>query len=819
MRRPPCWFIPVLLLLVSPLRGENLLSPVDKASTDPNAASPWRTYTWEGDGRFAVVEGGRHGGKCLELEADAPGGNISWIQDLQLDPDSDYRLVAWIKTEDLQASTGRGVVVHLDGDERLTKEFSGTNDWTRVEAVVRPVRGDVAVHCSLGGWGLAAGRVWIDDLSLEKIPAVGAPIEVTIDAGKPGAPINPFIYGQFIEHLGRCIYGGIWAEMLEDRKFFFPITDEYDPYRPAQGNLFPVVDASPWEVLGPAGSVEMSTAGSFVGAHTPLVAPDSGIRQNDLGLVAGRDYVGHVWLKSPQGEAIVSISLVWGDGENERQTLQVSVAGAEYQRFPLRFTSQGSTDESRLEIRVAGAPCFLGTLSLMPADNVRGFRADTLALLKELGATMYRWPGGNFVSGYDWRDGIGPRDHRPPRKNPAWTGVEHNDVGIDEFVDFCREVGAEPIVAVNTGFGDAYSAAQEVEYCNGSADTIGGSWRAGNGHPEPYGVRYWCVGNEMWGAWQHGFMKLRHYTQKHNLVADAMRRVDPNVVLVASGDLDTRNRPDDPGEQRGWSEGMLQECADHMDLISEHFYRGRVPWTSENEIPVSKHVGMLRESIRQKANGHRELQKKLFASEQASSATAQGEGPRIVPIAMDEWNFWHRNYYYGELGCRYDLTDALGIAAGLHEYFRNSDIIQMAHYAQTVNVIGCVKTTKTDAFLSTTALPLLLYSHQFGTVPLAVSGNFDEESLDVAAARTEDGSALTIGIVNPNESEQTLHLKVVGATVGRTATVWRIAGDDPTAFNTVDNQPVTIDEERDVPLGDELTVPPYSVSLYRVSME
>jgi alpha-N-arabinofuranosidase len=117
----------------------------------------------------------------------------------------------------------------------------------------------------------------------------------------------------------------------------------------------------------------------------------------------------------------------------------------------------------------------IGTVSLMPADNVRGMRRDTLALLKKLNAPGYRWPGGNFVSGYDWRDGIGPRDRRPPRRNPAWTGVEHSDFCIDEFLDFCCEVQAEPMIAANTGFGDACTAAQEVEYCNAGPDTIGGS--------------------------------------------------------------------------------------------------------------------------------------------------------------------------------------------------------------------------------------------------------------------------------------------------------------------------------------------------------
>ena len=136
-----------------------------------------------------------------------------------------------------------------------------------------------------------------------------------------------------------------------------------------------------------------------------------------------------------------------------------------------------------------------------------------------------------------------------------------------------------------------------------------------------------------------------------------------------------------------------------------------------------------------------------------------------MPIAMDEWNYWHKGYVYGELGCQYSLADALGIAAGLHEYFRNSDIIQMANYAQTVNVIGCIKTTKTAAFFDTTALPLLLYRREFGTVPLEVTGNQGDRALDVVAAKTKDGRAITIGIVNPQAKPQSMKVKFDGVKV------------------------------------------------------
>jgi len=406
----------------------------------------------------------------------------------------------------------------------------------------------------------------------------------------------------------------------------------------------------------------------------------------------------------------------------------------DYTKYDFQFTARRSTEKASLEIRIDGAACLVGTVSLMPADNVDGLRADTLALLKELDATMYRWPGGNFVSGYDWRDGIGPRDRRPPRKNPAWSGVESNDFGIDEFVAFCRRLGAEPLITVNTGFGDAYSAAQEVEYCNGSTKTVGGSWRAANGHPEPYGVKWWCVGNEMFGPWQLGFMQLNHYVLKHNQVAESMRKVDPTIKLIGVGALGHFNRQHDPRQPGGWSRVMLQRCADHMDLISEHFYCG-----PKDELLA--HVRQIPERIRQKAEGHRRLREELPELKD-----------KDIRIAMDEWNYWSRPYEYGELGCIYRLRDALGVAAGLHEYFRNTDIIAMAHYAQTVNVIGCIKTTKTHAAFATTALPLMLYRKHFGTLPVAVQ---TEGNLDVMAALSKDGKTLTVGIVPTGAARRT----------------------------------------------------------------
>jgi alpha-N-arabinofuranosidase len=642
------------------------------------------------------------------------------------------------------------------------------------------------------------------------LPAAAStsPIEVKLDAARSSAPISPFIYGQFIEHLGRCIYGGIWAEMLEDRKFYFPITADYAPYRSLRNSAFPVVGASPWQIVGNAGAVTMVREKAFVGSHAPRLQAGAGVRQRDLGLVAGRAYEGYVWALPLTGRAVLEVGLSWGEGPADRTTTRLALVGTDYSKQAFRFTAAAGTETGgALELRVVEGEVLLGPPSLMPADHVRGMRADTLALLKQLNSTIYRWPGGNFASGYDWRDGIGDRDRRPPRKNPAWTGVEHNDFGTDEFIAFCRELGTEPMIAVNTGFGDAYSAAQWVEYCNAAPSTIGGGWRRQNGHAPPYGVKYWCVGNEMFGPWQLGFMQMHHYTQKHNLVAAAMWKIDPSLVLVAVGDLTTINRNHDPDQAKSGktcSHIMLEQCAGHLTMLSEHFYNGRVPWTKDGRTDLLTHVGMLRDSIRRKAEGHRKLQ--------ASLPHLQG---RLVPIAMDEWNYWHREYAYGELGCVYELADGLGVAAGLHEYFRQSDLITMAHYAQTVNVIGAIKTTKTAAEMETTGLVLQLYRAKFGQIPLVIDGDF--APLDVAAALTSDRKTLTIGVVNPTTATVDLRLLLAGREFAGSATRWHLTGPDAQAHNSP-GKPRAVDVHRWEGATAGLQAPALSCSLFELPL-
>ena len=624
----------------------------------------------------------------------------------------------------------------------------------------------------------------------------GATVNVAVN--ETGAPIQKYIYGQFIEHLGRSIYGGIWAEMLMDRKFYYPITDEYSPWAMATESFwaggstleYPYLARSPWQVVGSAGNLVMNSDDPYVGEHTPVIKVNgqkAGIQQNELSVLEGKNYVGRVILAGETSLLPISIQLSTPDGQTE--TITIENISSEFQTYPIEFTPGFTSDSTSLGIFSEGVGSLrIGTVSLMPADNIKGWRRDVVGLLKELNSPVYRWPGGNFVSGYNWRDGIGERDKRPPRKNPAWKGVEHNDVGIHEYMELMELINSEAFIAVNTGLGTVEEVAEEIQYCNGSVDSDMGRLRASNGHPEPYGVKWWAVGNEMYGDWQLGHMPLSEYVKKHNSMAEAIWDVDSTAKLIAVGHV---------GE---WSETMLANSSNHMDLLSEHIYATG----SENS---TEHMGLVANLIKEVADAHRKYRDSIPNLKQ-----------KDIQIAMDEWNYWYGDYIYGELGVRYYHKDALGIAKGLHEYFRNSDLYFMANYAQTVNVIGSIKTTPNAAGFATTGLPLKLYRNQFGSIPVKVENNSTD--LDIVAAITSNKDFITLAIVNEKATTVEIAFDFGDKKIGNNGKQWLIQNDDLMAYNDPGTPPRVKIEETDVLLKNhQLEIQPYSIHLVRLDID
>ena len=411
-------------------------------------------------------------------------------------------------------------------------------------------------------------------------------IAVTIDATKVGPPISKYLYGQFLEHIGDLVNDNIWAEMLDDRKFYFPITAEPPAGPPARpGRRRPAPHR--WTPIGGDAVVTMDAAQAYVGDQSPAVTLSPrelhGIQQDGLAVRTGRAYTGRIVVAGPAG-GTVTVSLVWGPGPGDRQTVDVGTA-PEYRTAALHFQAAGDNDNARLEIAGIGTGVLhIGAVSLMPASNVDGFRAEVIAALRQLHSGVYRFPGGNFVSGHEWRNAIGDPDKRPPIMDPVWHAVQPNDVGTDEFLTLCRLLDVEGYITVNAGFGDAWSAGRLVEYVNGAVTTPMGKLRAANGHPEAYHVRFWGIGNEPWGDWQLGFMPVEQFALKHQLFAKAMRRVDPTITLIAAGampDAMTGSKQSqringqivpDYLSPADWSGSLLARCLDTTDLISEHFY-------------------------------------------------------------------------------------------------------------------------------------------------------------------------------------------------------------------------------------------------------
>jgi alpha-N-arabinofuranosidase len=664
------------------------------------------------------------------------------------------------------------------------------------------------------------------------------PITVTIDVGKTRAPITKYVYGQFIEHLGGIINNGIWAEMLDDRKFYHPVVSQMQTTNAVSGRRGQL---RRWTPIGPDEFVTMDTSHPYVGDHTPLVKLDEsaarGIQQTGLVVRKGREYVGHVMLASDRGANVV-VSLVWGTNASSRQTIALKKPGAAYEKVSLAFTAEEDSDNARLEIAGTGKGAFhIGAVSLMPADNVQGFRREVTALLKQLHSGVYRFPGGNFVSGHEWRDAIGERDKRPPTMDYAWNAVQANDVGMDEFMILCSLLDVEPYITVNAGFGDAWSAAQLVEYANGAPTTPMGKLRAANGHPQPYRIKWWGIGNEMYGDWQLGVMPLQQYEIKHNSFAKAMRQVDPTIKLIGSGAMPdemtvtlqnkriTGKVLTEYGSPGDWTGGMLAKCLDNMDLISEHCYcnnnqhfdleRGAYANTEDSLVEWARRPA---NRVRAKYEHYEEYLNRIPAFKE-----------KRIPINLDEWS-----YARGMPPNSYRPVPSY--AWVFHEMFRHSEVFQMAAFTFATS---CLSANRAEAVLNPVGLVFKLYRDHFGTLPVEVSGNSpppppkypvggdqpkvnagsDTFPLDVAAALSNDRKTLTVAVVNPTDSEQRLDLSIKGGELTGKGRLWRMAPTNINATIVVGQKPqVEIEEHQVDAVPNTATIAPISVNIYEFTV-
>lgn len=668
--------------------------------------------------------------------------------------------------------------------------------------------------------------------ALPAAAAARAGLSAAVHAGKSGHPISQLMYGGFIEHIGNLINYSLWSEVLDDRKFYHAVDSKALPKPPGfVSRMMP--QPNKWVPIGPDSDVTMDTSAPYVGQHSPRVrlAGESprGLAQSGLAL-ARRRYVGRTVLAADTPTDL-TVTLVWGKGAGERETARVA-ANRNWATVSFEFDCRGETTGGRLEIAGTGSGAFrIGAVSLMPADNVQGFRADTMALLAEMDCKMLRMPGGNFVSGYDWQNTIGDPDRRPPVMDPQWHAVQPNDVGVDELLRMCREIlHVEPEWCVNTGFGEPRSGAELVQYVNGAASTEWGAVRAANGRPEPYKVRYWNVGNEMYGHWQLGHMALDQYVIKHNLFADAMRAVDPSIYIIAPGGfvdemttgqgiVENSGSPLVPyGSDRDWAGGMLQHCWGKFDALATHAYP---PENKHFNLTTGKNVEIEQtlvewaqapaQRVATMADCWQEYKKRFPALEQGT-----------VKVFFDEWAYHFRP----------DLKGCLAIARTFHEFCRHSDFIEMAGFTMAT---GWMEYDRTHAVISAYGRVFQLYNRHFGRIPVAVTGNSavppprypiggdqprvntgsDTWPLDVAAALTADRKALVVAVVNATLEPHELDLTVEGFRKGSKGRCWKLVAPGLDAQNSLGKPPqVLIQQAGFDPGARRIAVPPTSIALY-----
>jgi len=429
-------------------------------------------------------------------------------------------------------------------------------------------------------------------------------------------------------------------------------------------------------------------------------------------------------------------------------------------------------------------------------------------------------------------------DKRPPIYDPVWRAVQPNDVGTDEFLTLCRLLDVDPYITVNAGFGDAWSARELVEYTNGAVTTPMGKWRAANGHPKPYGVKLWGIGNEPWGDYQMGSMSTEQFELKHDMFAKAMRQVDPSIKLIAAGAMPDVMTGANQSKRIGgkfvpdylstadWSGHMLAHCLDNIDMLSEHYYSSSDMHT---DLKLEKKVNIGPQPLIEWERAPATQVRVKYEHYQEYLKRIPGLNDKPVPIAIDEWA------YMGGGPNSYKVVPAYAWA--FHEMFRHSDLFQLGAFTFATAMMS---QTRTEAELNPTGLLFKMYRDHFGVIPVAVSGDSpqpkpiflaggdqpavnpgsDTYPLDVSAAFSEDRKTLTFAVLNPSDSKQSMKLAINSVMLASQGTLWQMAPSSVDAVVAVGKKPeVAVEEHALGPVPGTIEAPPFSVSIYSYPLQ
>lgn len=628
--------------------------------------------------------------------------------------------------------------------------------------------------------------------------AQGGTASIQVDANTVVGTVWDNFFGQNIEYEHGAIsggeqnqahahglhLGGLWAEMLRDRKFeegdldedgvanaWVPeerLTNHYDQLVQGKGPTHRYfIDHQEYYGGGAAQAIELSGDGN----------DQAGIFQIALHFTKGQKYNFYFYLKSHGKHAAwVEFSNVWKKGIYDRTDFANLSDG--WAKYTAEFTAPETTDDGRIGIEVRGSgTVWIDSASLMPADNFHGMRMDVIQASKPLRIPVLRYPGGCFADAYHWKDGIGERDKRPERWSIFWNEWEPNDFGFDDFMLFAKEVGFDPQMTLNALTGSAEEAAQWVQYSNGSMDTPMGRLRAANGHPDPYGIKLWAVGNE---SQEHcsdeyiGRNDPKSYAQQYKDYGTLIAKEDPTVELIAVGA--------GPGPLK-WNHDLLDAMPTLPPLLGVSIYTGEGRRMDDFDTKIMDLDHFYKHVVAEPLDFDRELEHVI--------ESVGKHMPTDRPlIAVTEFQAWWLTEKVDE---DFRLCDALYLAGVYHSLFRHSRQVAMAEIESLLNVQGIIEANQTSLKLTPEYFASLLYREHTGKTVLAtttqspaVSFNPKLPTLDAIATESADKHTLYLAVINRAEStEMPASLRITGwqPHAGSTAHVYELNGNSKVAAN------------------------------------
>ncbi|PWW05066.1 alpha-N-arabinofuranosidase [Paenibacillus cellulosilyticus] len=638
---------------------------------------------------------------------------------------------------------------------------------------------------------------------------------ITVHAERPSAHrINPYVFGHFVEDI-RDHMDAMLAFVLKDMDF----EDEADG-RGVSSGWHAVTDGKNTEyALEPA-----APRHSGHSQRIRILSADQcrgGIGQH-VSVEGGMTYRLHIVARAAIDLPSAVCEIVDRETGELLGTVNITLRGHRWQTYEAELQISRSceraefriiltSEEDRWRDAIGSGTIWLDHISLLPSDSIGYVKRDVVELTKQLKPGMMRLAG-NYISAYHFEDAIGPVLERPNMINEAWGGWTNKYFGTDEFLAFCRDTNTEPLICVNAGTGTPEEAAAWLEYCNGSIDTVYGALRARNGHPEPYGVRYWEIGNEIYGHWQHGHCTAEEFAHRYNQFANAMKATDPNIVLLACGDCDPE-----------WNRILLERSADKIDMLTLHIYHGHGT------------VGILPETPKETRYPAVVSFAEVSRSIIGSTAALIEEDPAYahMKLAITEYNtMYYPNTIRKDRPMEHTLEAAVANATNLNEFLRQSHLVEIGSFSDLVNgwLGGCIRIgdvyadqyrgkvpgwsgRSRVAYGTPTFHVMKAYANRSISRIVPVTTDCDTYDwtagsnrfaidpspasvLDVAAALNEAGTTLTIFAVNRGLEPVEAVLSVGLFEETGDAIVWELTGDDFEAINSVFEPEAVVMQER-----------------------